>query len=121
MLLSYGSKIPDSGTRERIGLRPWSTTQGEASSVTDFRVTHRTQELECADWADLTEDKVINPAPGFWPIFGPLGPTAGPGSLGTGSGSKDGAGCTKHQARKQIICSIRGHRVFGAGRKKITR
>ncbi len=38
-------------------------------------------------WAELREDKMINPAPGFRPIFGPLGPTAGPGSLGTGSGS----------------------------------
>ena len=28
-------------------------------------------------WADLREDDMINPAPGFWPIFGPLGPTAG--------------------------------------------
>ncbi len=39
-------------------------------------------------WADLREDKMINPAPDFWPIFGPLGPTAGPGSLGTGIGSQ---------------------------------
>jgi hypothetical protein len=23
------------------------------------------------DWADFREDKLINPAPGFWPIFGP--------------------------------------------------
>ncbi len=28
-------------------------------------------------WAGLREDKMINPAPGFWPILGPLGPTAG--------------------------------------------
>ncbi len=31
-------------------------------------------------WADLREDTMINPALAFWPIFGPLGPTAGPGS-----------------------------------------
>ncbi len=37
-------------------------------------------------WADLNEDKMINPAPGFWPIFDPLGPTAGPGSSGNGLG-----------------------------------
>ncbi len=30
--------------------------------------------------ADLREDKMINPAPGVWPMFSPLGPTAGPGS-----------------------------------------
>ena len=37
-------------------------------------------------WAG--EDHMINPAPGFWQIFGPLGPTAGPGILGNGPGSK---------------------------------
>ena len=31
---------------------------------------------------------MIHPASGFWRIFGPLGPTAGPGSPGNGSGSK---------------------------------
>ncbi len=41
-------------------------------------------------WADPREDK-INPAPGFWQILGPVGPTAGPGSLGTGSGLKKSA------------------------------
>ncbi len=38
-------------------------------------------------WEDLREDKMINPAPGIWQIFGPL-PTAGPGSPGNGPGSK---------------------------------
>ncbi len=33
-------------------------------------------------WADLREDKMLNPAPGFVPIFGPLGPAADPGALG---------------------------------------
>ncbi len=26
------------------------------------------------DWADLRKDEMINPALGFWPIFGPPGP-----------------------------------------------
>ncbi len=30
-------------------------------------------------WADLREDEIMNPSPGLWPIFGPFGPTAGPG------------------------------------------
>ncbi len=53
-------------------------------------------------WADLREDKMINQAPGFWPIFGPSGPTAGPGSLGTGSGSKTSASCTKMSSGDQL-------------------
>ncbi len=40
------------------------------------------------NWADLGEDKMIDPAPGFWPIFGPLRPPAGSGSPGNGPGSK---------------------------------
>ena len=59
-------------------------------------------------WVDLKDDKMINPAPGCWPIFGPLGPTAGPGSLGTGSGSKNSAGCTKDQPRGPLLGPIRG-------------
>ncbi len=55
---------------------------------------------------------MINQAPGFWPIFEPLGPTAGPGSLGTGSGSKNSAGCTKHQPRGPILRPVRGYFVF---------
>ncbi len=35
------------------------------------------------NWADLKEDRMINPARCFGPIFGPLGPTAGPGNPGT--------------------------------------
>ncbi len=35
-------------------------------------------------WADLGEDQIINPVPGFWQIFGPLGPTAGPRIVGNG-------------------------------------
>ena len=48
------------------------------------------------------EDKMINPAPGFWKIPGPLGPTAGPGSLGTGSGSKYNAGYQKISSGDQL-------------------
>ncbi len=59
-------------------------------------------------WADLREDKIINPAPGVWPIFGPLGHTAGPGSSGYGPGSKNSAGCTKNQPR---LSPIRGQLV----------
>ncbi len=59
-------------------------------------------------WADLREDTTINPAPGSWPIFGPLEPTAGPGSPGNGPG----AGCTKNQPRRPILRPIRGHFVF---------
>ena len=55
---------------------------------------------------------MINPAPGFWPILGPLGPTASPGSLGTGSGSKNSAGGANKQPRKQIIRPGRGYFVF---------
>ena len=29
-------------------------------------------------WPDFREDKMINPAPGFWLIFGPLGAHGGP-------------------------------------------
>ncbi len=30
------------------------------------------------DWANLREDNMVNPAPGFWPIFGLLGPRRAP-------------------------------------------
>ncbi len=62
--------------------------------------------------ADLREEKRISLAPGFWPIFDPLGPTAGPGSLGTGSGSKCSTGCAKNQLRRSIIRPVRGYVVF---------
>ncbi len=55
---------------------------------------------------------MITPAPGFWPIFGPPGPTAGPGSHGNGPGSKNSAGCTKSQPRRPIIGPSRGYFVF---------
>ena len=58
------------------------------------------------------QDKMINPAPGFWTIFGPWGPTAGPGSPGNGPGSRNSAGCTKNQTRRPILSPIRGHFVF---------
>jgi hypothetical protein len=45
---------------------------------------------------------MIHQAPFFLPTFGPLGPTAGPGSHGTGSGSKNSAGHT-NQPRPSLI------------------
>ncbi len=60
-----------------------------------------------AGWADLGEYNMINPAPVFWLIFGPSGPTAGPGSLGRGSGSKNNPGCTKNQFRRPILRPVR--------------
>ncbi len=63
-------------------------------------------------WADLREDKMLIPAPGFWQNFGPLGPTAGPGSSGNGPGSNNSAGGTKNQPRRPILSLIRGHFVF---------
>ncbi len=62
--------------------------------------------------ADLREDKMINPAPGFWPIFGPLGPTAGPGNPRNSPGSKNSAGCTKNQPRRPLLSLIHRHFVF---------
>ncbi len=55
---------------------------------------------------------MMNPAPCFWPIVGPWGPTAGPGSLGTGSGSKNSSDCTKNQPRRPVIRPIRGYFGF---------
>ncbi len=55
---------------------------------------------------------MINPAPGFWQSFGPLGPMVGPGSPGNGPGSKNSAGCAKNQPRRPILSPIRGHFVF---------
>ncbi len=69
-------------------------------------------EAALQDWADLKEDKMINPAPGFWPIFGALGPTAGPGRPGNGPGLKKSAGCANNQPRRPILSPIRGHFVF---------
>ncbi len=60
---------------------------------------------------------MINSAPGFWTIFGPLGPTAGHGSPGNGPGSKNSAGSTKNQPRSPILSAIRGHFVFLVDRK----
>ncbi len=63
-------------------------------------------------WTDLREDQIINPAPGFEPIFGPLGPTAGPGSSGNGPGSENSVGCTNSQPRRPNLSPIRWHFVF---------
>ncbi len=70
-------------------------------------------------WAELREDKMINPAPDFWPIFGPLRPTAGPGSPGIGPCSKKSAGCAKNQPRRPILSPIRWHFVFSGPTAKI--
>jgi hypothetical protein len=61
---------------------------------------------------------MMNLAPGFWPIFGLLGPMAGPGSLGNGSGSKNTAGCTKNLPRRPIISPVRGTLCFWCRRQK---
>ncbi len=72
-------------------------------------------------WADLREDKMINPASG-WPIFGPLGPTAGFGSPGNGPGSKNSAGCTNKSAPETNYEShLWALCVFGTDRKNRTR
>ncbi len=55
---------------------------------------------------------MISPAPGFWQIFGPLGPTASPGSPGNGPGSENSAGCPANQPLRPILSPIRGHFVF---------
>ncbi len=55
---------------------------------------------------------MINPAPGFGPIFGPLGPTAGTGSLGTGSGLRASAACAENQPRRPILRPVRGYFVL---------
>ncbi len=39
-------------------------------------------------WSELRENEMMNPAPGFWTIFGPLGPTAGSGSPGNAPARK---------------------------------
>ncbi len=72
----------------------------------------RSRALVPGPGAEPRENQLINPAPGFWPIFGPLGPTAGPGSPGKGPGSKNSAGCTTNQPRRRIPSPIRGHFVF---------
>ncbi len=53
--------------------------------------------------ADLREDKMINPARG-----GRFSPPWGPGSLGTGSGSKNNAGRITNLFRRPIIRPVRG-------------
>ncbi len=75
-------------------------------------ISSRVLQLYCLPvlrWADPREDEVINPAPGFWVPVGPLGPTAGPGSLGTSSGSKNSAACAKNQPRMPMLRPVRGY------------
>ncbi len=55
---------------------------------------------------------MIDAASGFRPIFGPLWPTAGPGSPGNGPGSKDIAGCAENQPLGSILSPILRHFVF---------
>ncbi len=45
-------------------------------------------------------------------MFGPWGPTAGPGSHGTGTGSKDSRVCARYQPRRPIIRPVRGYFVL---------
>jgi hypothetical protein len=67
--------------------------------------------LPCSGWADLREDEIVNPAPGLWPMFDPLGPTAGPGHPRNGSGLKNSAGCADNQPRRPILSPSRLHFV----------
>ncbi len=62
---------------------------------------------------------MIDPAPGFCPIFGLLGPTAGPGSLEMGSGGENSAGRTKIQPLRPVLRPIRGYVVFVVPAAKI--
>ena len=48
---------------------------------------------------------MINQAPGFWRIFSPLGPTAGPGNLGTGSRSRHTMQAMLHEASSTLHAS----------------
>ncbi len=59
-------------------------------------------------WANLRKDRMINPAPGFWLIFGPLGP----GRAGNSPGSEKSADCSKNQHRRPTLSPTRGHFVF---------
>ncbi len=86
----------------RRSVRARETLWQPAPEVASFTALGRT-------W----EDTVIDPAPGFWPIFGPLGPTAGPGSPGNGPGFKNSAACTKKHPRRPIISPVRGHQRLG--------
>ena len=54
---------------------------------------------------------MVNPAPGFRPIFGPLEPTAGPGSPGNGPGPKNSV-APKISPRRLIPRPVRGYFVF---------
>ncbi len=66
------------------------------------------------------EDKMINPAPGFWPIFGPHGAHGGPRELRERPRLEQY--CRLHQKSAPEINS-KSHSwvlcVFGAGRKTI--
>ena len=48
---------------------------------------------------------MVNQAPGFWRIFGPLGPTAGPGNIGTGSRSRHTMQAMLHEASSTLHAS----------------
>ncbi len=88
---------------------------GHPRSLPRLRATVSSSELRLdvrVIWADPKEDEMIIWAPFFLPIFGPLRPTAGRGSLGTDSGSKHIASCTKKQPRRPLLRPIRGYFVF---------
>ncbi len=103
----YGQNRPETDPAQKPGPGTGSITKEPDVSNKSASCTKRYDV-----WADRREDKMINPASGFWPIFGPLGRTAGPGSPGNGSGSKKSAGCTKHQPRRQIRMFVRRYFVF---------
>ncbi len=102
----YGAMVPISGpidpSPER--LHPQALAGGQA--------TRPYNAVGLLADGSLRGDKMINLAPDFWPIFGPLRPTAGPGSPGKGPGSKHSAGFTKHQLRRPILSPIRAYFVF---------
>ncbi len=63
----------------RLPIRPngWVTADAVAAGGP--------QQSNCKSFdtfADLTEDKMINPTPDFWSIFGPWGPRRAPEALG---------------------------------------
>jgi hypothetical protein len=52
---------------------------------------------------------MINPASGFWQIFGPPGPPGGPGSPGHGPGSNNNAKSgSKSKIPGRVLTSFRG-------------
>ncbi len=93
-------------------LRVWAMDATKPFEFIGFGAMDATKPYEFIGFGDLREDKMIYPAPDLGPIFGHLGPTAGPGSPGNGLGSENSAGCTKNQPRRPILSLIRVYFVF---------